>query len=328
MIRNQWYVVLLPKELPKNKPIGTTRMGEKLVFWRNKDGTIGCIADRCCHRGVSLSKGKIISKHVECPFHGFQYDVTGKVQLIPAIGKNETVPDRYRVVAYPAREAHGFIWIWWGEPRGEYPPIQFFEGLDAFRYHTVPDHWNAHYSRVIENQLDVVHLPFVHHNTIGRGNRTLVNGPAVKWNAEKNKLSLWVFNQKDDGKTRSRRPEDIADAELEGAPVLHFIFPNIWLNDIGKKIKLVAAFTPVDEHNTILYLRTYQRITRIPGVKGLFNWMMKRGNLTIAHQDRRVVITQEPKISTLKGDEQLIQGDFPIILYRRHRQELIDRTKN
>ncbi|MHA2299070.1 MAG: aromatic ring-hydroxylating dioxygenase subunit alpha [Candidatus Hodarchaeales archaeon] len=325
MIRNQWYAVLLPKELPKNKPVGTTRMGEKLVFWRNKDGTIGCTADRCCHRGVSLSKGKIIGKHIECPFHGFQYDVTGQVKVIPAIGKNEPVPDRYRVVAYPAREAHGFIWIWWGEPRENYPPIPFFEGLDKFHYHTVPDYWNAHYSRVIENQLDVVHLPFVHHNTIGRGNKTLINGPVAKWDSENNLLSFWVFNQKDDGKTNPRQAKEIPDAELETAPVLHFKYPNVWLNDISKKVKLVAAFTPVDENNTILYLRTYHKI-RMPGLSRIFNWIMKRGNLTIAHQDRRVVVTQEPKKSSLKSDEKLIQGDLPIIIYRRHRQELMDKN--
>jgi len=51
---------------------------------------------------------------------------------------------------------------------------------------------------------------------------------------------------------------------------------------------------------------------------------MKRGNLAIAHQDRRVVITQEPKKSSLKSEEQLIKGDLPIVYYRRHRQELMN----
>ncbi len=45
----------------------------------------------------------------------------------------------------------------------------------------VEDTWNVDYSRVIENQQDVSHLAFVHHNTIGRGNKTLCNGPKVVW---------------------------------------------------------------------------------------------------------------------------------------------------
>jgi len=59
------------------------------------------------------------------------------------------------------------------------------------------DHWNAHYSRCIENQLDVVHLPFVHYNTIGRGNKTLVNGPKVIF--EDYTITTSANNEKDVG---------------------------------------------------------------------------------------------------------------------------------
>ena len=47
-------------------------------------------------------------------------------------------------------------------------------------------------------------------------------------------------------------------------------------------------------------------------------------NTIIAHQDRRVVVTQLPKRTTLKMGEKLIQGDFPIVAYRRRREELIE----
>ncbi len=43
----------------------------------------------------------------------------------------------------------------------------------SYVYSHVEDIWSVHYSRVIENQLDVSHLALVHHNTIGRGNKTL-----------------------------------------------------------------------------------------------------------------------------------------------------------
>ncbi|PMP81182.1 MAG: aromatic ring-hydroxylating dioxygenase subunit alpha, partial [Caldisericum exile] len=72
MIKNQWYVVLSSKEL-KDKPIGLTRFGEKLVMWRTKNG-IACIRDICAHRGASLSRGKIVEGHIQCPFQRLQYD--------------------------------------------------------------------------------------------------------------------------------------------------------------------------------------------------------------------------------------------------------------
>jgi hypothetical protein len=45
-------------------------------------------------------------------------------------------------------------------------------------------------------------------------------------------------------------------------------------------------------------------------------------NLTIAHQDRRVVVTQQPKISGLRIGEELIQADMPIVEYRKKRERL------
>ena len=55
MIREQWYAILSAKEVRPGKPVGVTRMSQKLVLWRKEDGSVACIADRCCHRGASLA---------------------------------------------------------------------------------------------------------------------------------------------------------------------------------------------------------------------------------------------------------------------------------
>ncbi|MBU4440429.1 MAG: aromatic ring-hydroxylating dioxygenase subunit alpha, partial [Firmicutes bacterium] len=126
MIRNQWYGILESKEIKKNKPIGVTRMGEKLVLWRDDSGNVNCIFDRCCHRGASLSTGTLVDNIIRCPFHGFAYDGTGKVIRIPANGKNALVPDRYKVNAYVVKEQYGFIWLWYGAFQEVLPEIPFF----------------------------------------------------------------------------------------------------------------------------------------------------------------------------------------------------------
>ena len=59
MIREQWYAILSAKEVRPGKPVGVTRMSQKLVLWRKEDGSVACIADRCCHRGASLAAGRI-----------------------------------------------------------------------------------------------------------------------------------------------------------------------------------------------------------------------------------------------------------------------------
>jgi phenylpropionate dioxygenase-like ring-hydroxylating dioxygenase large terminal subunit len=96
MIPNQWYVVLDSDQV-KQAPVGVTRMGEKLVFWRDSRGRLTCLADRCVHRGVQLSRGKIIVDHLRCPFHGFEFDTGGRVVSIPANGRTTPVPRAFQV---------------------------------------------------------------------------------------------------------------------------------------------------------------------------------------------------------------------------------------
>jgi phenylpropionate dioxygenase-like ring-hydroxylating dioxygenase large terminal subunit len=324
MIPNQWYVILESKELKRNKPLRLKRLNEDLVLWRDKEDQVCCIADRCCHRGVSLSCGKIIDGSLECPFHGFIYDKSGKVKIIPANGKNRSVPETMFVRAFKTFESFGLIWLWWGDIDKATNEPFFFSELGDFSYATLKDHWNVHYSRAIENQLDVVHLPFVHRTTIGRGNKTLVNGPVVI--RENTLITFYVYNVEDDGKTIPLKPDEIPD--YEKLFHLQFHFPNIWQNFISDKLRIFAAFVPVDEENSIIYVRYYQRMVRIPLLKELFNFLGNVTNLIILRQDKRVVITQLPKKSELKMDERLIMGDKPIIEYRKHRQVLIDNVLN
>jgi phenylpropionate dioxygenase-like ring-hydroxylating dioxygenase large terminal subunit len=319
MIPNQWYVVLSSSELG-DRPLGVLRLGEHLVFWRDSQGAAHCFEDRCAHRGIQLCLGQVLGDRLQCPFHGFEYDAQGKVQLIPANGRSAVVSAAFRVRSYPTHESRGFIWIWWGEraPSPAQPP--FFTDLDAsFSYAEVRDPWKAHYSRVIENQLDVVHVPFIHYNTIGRGGRTLVDGPGLKW-ISPDMFHVYVFNRLDDGRP-AVGPREVP-LEPEPPFKLEFIFPNLWENHIGPETRIVAAFVPVDATHTILYLRFYQKFMQVPVLRTLVNWLAMPFNIYVAHQDRRVVETHEPAASALRMGEQLIRGDYPIIEYRRRREEL------
>jgi phenylpropionate dioxygenase-like ring-hydroxylating dioxygenase large terminal subunit len=326
MIPNQWYILMESKEV-KDKPVGVTRMGEKLVFWRDASGQVSCLRDRCVHRGVELSKGQVIHDHLQCPFHGFEYDASGRITVIPANGKNAPVPEVFRVHSYPTYEAHGLIWVWWGEdPPANLKLPRFFDDIgDGFACATIRDAWDAHYARVIENQLDVVHVPFVHYNTIGRGVGTLVDGPGLQW-IDDDMFYLYVFNRQDDG-TPPRRPSEVPVPPTDREFKLEFIFPNLWQNYISKEVRIVVAFVPVDDEHTILILRFYQSFLQVPLLRDLVAWLSMPFNRRVLHQDRRVVVTQQPKRSGLRIGEKLIQGDRPIVEYRRRREALIEAAR-
>lgn len=323
MIQNQWYIVLESKEVGTN-PLGVTRLGERLVFWRQKNNQVVCLKDQCVHRGAKISLGKVCDDTIQCPFHGFEYDSSGKCTFLPAYGKEWDIPDHFRIRSYPIHEQHGFIWIWWGKnPPPDLKPPSFFKDLDpTMSYYTIKDTWAIHYSRAIENQLDVMHLPFVHHNTIGRGNRYVVDGPLVEWVSE-DMFEFYVYNRKDDG-TPVKKMSELSKPDNEFK--IEFIFPHLWQNHITNKFRLVIAFIPIDEKNSLLYLRSYQNMLRIPGLKRLFNILGMQYNKIILHQDRRVVLTQEPTRTEMKMGEKLVQGDRPIIEYRKHREKLLSQV--
>lgn len=316
MIENQWYVIAQTTEV-KSKPVALRRLNKNLVLFRDVNNQLGCIEDKCPHRGVSLATGKIVDGCIECPFHGFMFDKEGKCVRIPANGRDARVPKSMNQVGYKVVEKHGFIYMFNGNPADATDQIPYFEELTDFSYKTAAVHWNTHYSRCIENQLDVVHVPFVHSKTIGRQYKTLVNGPVVVWN--ENLLTFYVFNEFDQGQ-KPLKPDEIEDYEKLFS--LQFMFPNIWQNRISDKMRIMVAFAPIDEENTMIYLRYCQKFITTPILKDLVNSAANVYNKKVLNEDYQVVKTQLPKKTYFGMKEHLIQGDLPIAEYRRKVKEL------
>jgi phenylpropionate dioxygenase-like ring-hydroxylating dioxygenase large terminal subunit len=319
MIRDQWYVILQSKELKNGKILGVLRMGERMVLWRDLQGNAVCQADLCPHRGVALSIGCLMGETIQCPFHGFEYDRKGRCTYVPANGRASDPPKALQVMTYPTREAHGYIYIWWGAPREDYPPLPWFDDLDdSFATSDYRDHWSVQYSRALENQLDVFHLPFVHATTIGQGNRTVADGPLTV--VDEKSLEIWVYNRVDDGKTTARRASELPKPTRQ--PFLIFKFPHLWMNRISDDLRITVFFTPIDDENTILYLRYYQRFVKVPLLRKLIADMVNLSSIVILNQDKRVVLTELPKKTGLHIGEKLIPADKPIIEYRTIREKL------
>ncbi|MDI3537460.1 MAG: hypothetical protein PWP16_658 [Eubacteriaceae bacterium] len=318
MITNQWYAILPSKAVKTNQIVGVKRLNLELALFRNANGQIGCVVDQCTHRGAALSLGKVKGDCLQCPFHGLEFDPSGRCTFIPANGKSSTQDlSRYKVKSYAVREGNDIIFFWYGDPDKITDQLPFFntDVDDSYVYSEILDQWHSHYSRSIENQLDVVHLPFVHHNTIGRGNKTLVNGPKVEFLP--GGLVTSANNEVDVG----QKPKKAAECIIKPT-YLKFLFPNLWMNHISDKIKVIIYFAPVDDENTVLYIRFYNRVTGFKPLNRLIAFFGKFGNRIIERQDKRVVITQRPKASAYKSQENLLSGDGPIIQYRRIREEL------
>ncbi len=325
LVKERWYPILLSQEVKKNSPLGTERLGQKLVLWRDSQAKLHCHQDRCPHLGAALSLGEVCGDHLVCPFHGFEFDAQGQCRLIPANGKAGKIPAGMVTAQYIVQEAHGFIWLWWGETQTEYPPLPYFEDFTQdWHYHTITADWQTHYTRAIENQLDVAHLAFVHRTTIGAGGRSFVEGPYVE--SDDQELKVWVFNRKDLG-MEAREQKELAKLAQGTEPSLHLRFPSIWRLTISPTIKNVIAFVPINETATRYYLRAYVH-TRNPLMGKLMPKIMSLSNPFILKQDQRVVLSQRPFNSLESEADHLIGADRAISKYRHWLRKHLEVASN
>jgi len=152
--------------------------------------------------------------------------------LIPSLGKSAKINPNYMVRSFKVKEFMNFIFMWYGDKNPE-EDIRWLEGIDeSYSFPTIKETWEVNYTRPIRNQLDVSHLPFVHRTTIGRGNRTLFNGPIVE--LEGDVLNVWVCNKVDMGQIPKKQNE-IEKDQCTGR--LQLILPNYWQNVISDKIE-------------------------------------------------------------------------------------------
>ena len=165
-VRNAWYVAAWDHEV-KRDMMRRVLLDEPVVLFRRDDGTPVALEDRCCHRQAPLSMGKLIGNIVECPYHGLQFDTTGKCVKVPS---QERIPPSAKVRSYPVVERNQWIWIWMGDPSKANPDlIEDFHWFDDPAWGTAGSylHVEANYLLLVENLLDTTHLPFLHPTTLG-----------------------------------------------------------------------------------------------------------------------------------------------------------------
>ena len=82
-LMNAWYVVAWPHEVVADKLFARTVCNEALVLWRNADGSIAALEDRCCHREMPLAAGALEGGTIRCPYHGLRFGPDGRCVEIP-----------------------------------------------------------------------------------------------------------------------------------------------------------------------------------------------------------------------------------------------------
>ncbi|PXW97537.1 vanillate O-demethylase monooxygenase subunit [Sphaerotilus hippei] len=169
-LMNTWYMAAWDEELKPGALLARTLLDQKLVFFRDAHGTAHALADRCPHRFVPLSRGRLCDdgQAIECAYHGLRFAGSGACTLNPH--GDGRIPAAAQVRSYPLVERHGVLWIWMGETsQADAALIPDFSCLDPEHWHVGKDYLHAQANYVLEtdNILDLSHIEFLHPGTLG-----------------------------------------------------------------------------------------------------------------------------------------------------------------
>lgn len=158
-LRGFWHPACASSRLRKS-PVASRVLDTDLVVFRGPKGKPAVLEDRCPHRGVQLSIGRLRNGTVACRYHGWRYDRTGRCVEIPSL-VHDRIPAACRVRRFECVEQDGYVWVWLSEnPPPSPPPV--IEGFGTRGWVQGSMSMRCYWLAGVENNLDWCHPAFTH----------------------------------------------------------------------------------------------------------------------------------------------------------------------
>ncbi len=150
----RFYHPVMPVKKLKNRPLAVQIGSEKIALWKDGDGKISAVEDRCPHRFTPLSAGKVSKEgNIACPYHGWTADSKGAVAT-PEHG----ITKNCKIKSYSVIEKHNYIWIGQDE-NAIFPHFECDGWVSLASY---PMEFSVPLHVVFDNFSEDEHFPYVH----------------------------------------------------------------------------------------------------------------------------------------------------------------------
>lgn len=305
-----WYVACRSNELATGKTRAVTVLGIPLVLFRNRAGQVGALLDRCPHRNVPLSAGRVQGENLQCGYHGWEFGPGGGCARIPGLIGPQDMSGR-NAVAYPVREQQGYVWVFASaevEPQAEPYTIPYLDEPGYTHARRLAEARGTVHA-TIENALDVPHTSYLHKGLFrGTGTRNDITAVVRRW-ADRCEAQY----------VGEPRPEGLAARLLSpgGGEVVHhdrFFLPSIaqveYRLGADTHFCVTSMCTPVSDFHTLLYAVVSFRLRRVPG------WLIK----PLLEPVGRAIFAQDAKILKLQtdnvrrfGGEQFVSTEIDVL---------------
>jgi phthalate 4,5-dioxygenase oxygenase subunit len=258
LMRRHWLPLCMTEEVgaADGAPVRARLLGEDLVVFRDTQGRLGVLGERCLHRGASLAFGRNEDCGLRCLYHGWKFDVEGKVVDMPseAPGAAQRLNKKHK--SYPAREGGGFVWIWMGplDALREFEPPAWAPTPDA-RTSVVKMHVACNWAQVLEGSIDSAHSSSLHST----------NMPAAEVDGAKATDDAWLRPSVDKAPRLQFEPTNYGFRYAairkpirnpEGDQYVRttlFIAPFTVLIPPNDRYNLAQMLVPLDDVNTMFY---------------------------------------------------------------------------
>ncbi len=295
LLQENWYIACQSHQLSKDKPLKRVIYDQNLVLFRDETYKSVTLPDYCLHRHTPLSEGWVKCGKLVCPYHGWHYDGTGRVDYIPSEGVTCKKPHNRRLTSRPTIEQDGFIWVWMGEriPAENQKPWKVpYRKNENWKHYVMETEFDNEVTNLVENFLDVPHTVFVHKGWF----RNAINEKMTVDVVTKNGSTLMTYHRQDDKIGFIDRLLNPKQEKLQHTDC--FIMPNISKVDylFGEQTGffIISQCTPVSSLKTQVYTIISYKI--FPGdwvLKPFLNWYTRH------------VIEQDVNIMKKQGDNLL-----------------------
>ena len=161
LLRRYWWPVGMSADA-KDKPTFVRLLGEDFVLFRDGEGRPGVLGAYCSHRRANLCLGDVEAAGLRCRYHGWLYDVEGRVLQTPGEPAESGLTDSIRHPSYPVEELGGLVFTYLGpQPVPLLPRFDFLAG-DGEHYAIIQGFANCNWLQCVENGLDPFHVSFLH----------------------------------------------------------------------------------------------------------------------------------------------------------------------
>jgi phthalate 4,5-dioxygenase len=258
LMRQHWIPACLSDEvaLPDGAPVRVRLLGEELVAFRDTRGRLGVIEEHCPHRRASLALGRNEECGLRCLYHGWKIDVEGNIVDKPSEPHACTPGPANQHLAYPCREAGGFVWVWMGarESMREFEPPAWAPSPDI-KTSVVKIQVDCNWAQVLEGAIDSAHSSSLHSSDMVPAQVASAGATSSEWLRPSTDKAPRLQLQRTDFGFRYvaiRRPIDNEETH-DYLRITLFVAPFSVLIPPNDRYNLAILNIPQDDTHTMFY---------------------------------------------------------------------------